>query len=72
MARFYAPFRPGAKKLAMIISSGSPDVTDGIRIQYELLLRLFQGEGMGFFAFNGPNNRTEETFARLRDFGASL
>ena len=72
LARFYAPFRPAAKKYAMLISSGSPNVTAGIENQYRLLLGLLGGEDMGFFTWNGPNNRTEETFARLRAFGASL
>ena len=72
IARIYAPFRPAAQKYAMLISSGSPGVTDGIKAQYALMLSLFGGQDMGFYTYNGPNNRTEETFAELRAFGASL
>lgn len=72
--RFYAVGAPGTlrlKKIAMILSSGDPDMYVGAKFSYcGDFVDYLQLEGMGMFTSNGE--MTEEKLAELRAFGRSL
>ena len=72
ITRFYAPGKPAAQKYALVLSSGSPGVYDGILSQYHDILSYFGAEDMGVFTFFGDEQKTEENFQTMRDFGANL
>ncbi len=72
ISRFF-PYGPiPVHKFALILSSGSPDVYDGILAQYRSMLGYFKGEDLGSFCFNGGDQLTEENLAGVRDFAAGL
>ena len=65
--RIYALDKPkNLKKIAMILSSGSPEMYEGDFLDY---LKL---EGMGIFTSFGKQNKSPEKLEELRAFGASL
>ena len=72
LSRFYAPFQPGAKKYAMILSSGSPDVYAGLEAQYKAMMAFFGAEDLGIKEVNGAANKTDTVLADLETFGASI
>lgn len=72
ITRFYAPGKPSAKKYAMIISSGSPNVYSAIIEQYKNMMNYFGSEDAGCFFYNGNANSSAETLAELKSFGESL
>ena len=72
ITRFYAPGKPAAKKYAMIISSGSPNVYNAIKEQYKSMLNYFGAEDVGTFFYNGATNSSEAALAELKAFGESL
>lgn len=75
ISRFYSKGKPeGVKKYALILSSGSPDVYMGIEAQYKEILGWFEAEDAGILEFNGADEeqQTEENYAKVRAFGASL
>ena len=72
ITRFYAPGKPAAKKYAMILSSGSPDVYNAPISQYKDILAYFGAEDLGIKTFNGPDQLSEENLAEVRAFGASI
>ena len=72
ISRFYAPWSPGAKKYAMILSSGSPDVYDAIKTQYQSILSFIKAQDCGIKTFCGTNQTDEKNLETMREFGASL
>ena len=72
VSRFYAVMSPAAKKWALLLTSGSPNVYGAIEAQYRGILNFIQAEDLGVFAYDGKKIGTEEAFAEVRAFGASL
>ncbi|MBT9775878.1 flavodoxin family protein [Clostridium sp. MCC353] len=75
--RFYAsafPKKPmRLEKVAMILSSGDPDMYDGARFSFEGDFLGYLGlESKGMFTAHGEENGSEEKLEELRDFGKSL
>ncbi len=76
--RFYANATqpnvpPRLKKVAMILSSGSPDMYTGALFSMEGdFMDYLQLENMGVFTAYGKQNGSPEKLAELRAFGASL
>ena len=72
LARFHAPFKPKAKKNALILSSNSPNVFAAIETLYKGNVGFFGAEDMGIKEVVGADNKTEAVLAELEAFGASL
>jgi len=72
ISRFYAPMAPAAKKWALLLTSGSPNVYAAIEAQYQGILNFIQAESLGVFAYDGQHSGTEAAAAEVRAFGASL
>ena len=72
VSRFYAVMSPAAKKWALLLTSGSPNVYGAIEAQYRGILNFIQAEDLGVFEYDGKKAGTEEAFAEVRAFGASL
>jgi len=72
ITRFYAPWQPAAKKYAMILSSGSPNVYDALVAQYKGFLEFIKASDCGIMTFYGDDQTSEKNLAAVRDFGASL
>ena len=73
ISRFYAIWKPAAKKYAMILSSGSPAVYDAPISQYKSILSFFGAEDLGIKTFCGRESQaTEENLVEIRAFGASI
>ncbi len=72
--RIYALDKPkNLKKIAMILSSGSPEMYEGAKFSYEGdFLDYLKLEGMGIFTSFGKQNKSPEKLEGLRAFGASL
>lgn len=72
--RIYALDKPkNLKKIAMILSSGSPEMYEGAKFSYEGdFLDYLKLEGMGIFTSFGKQNKSPEKLEELRAFGASL
>ena len=71
IARFYAQMKPKAKKYAMLISSMSPGVYNGIENQYKGMVAFFEAEDLGIKEVNN-DNRSEATLAEIEAFGAGI
>ncbi len=72
ISRFYAVGSPAAKKYALVLTSGSPNVYEGIEAQYKNILKFFRSEDLGIFEYDGRKVDTEEALAEVKAFGASL
>ena len=72
ISRFYAPMAPAAKKWALLLTSGSPNVYGAIEAQYQGILNFIQAESLGVFEYDGKHSGTEEAANEVRAFGASL
>ena len=72
LTRFYCKGNPGIGKYAMILSSGSPNVYEGITYSYERTLGFFGAENCGIKTIAGAANKTAEAAAELEAFGESL
>lgn len=72
IARFYAIMKPAAKKYAMILSSASPGVYDGLETIYKTMVGFFEGEDLGIKEVCGDDNNSEAVLADLEAFGASI
>ena len=72
ISRFYAPMAPAAKKWALLLTSGSPNVYGAIEAQYKGILNFIQAEDLGVFEYDGKHSGTEAAAAEIRAFGASL
>lgn len=75
--RFYAvayPAKPPRlKKVAMILSSGDPDMYDGAMFSYQGDFLDFLGlENMGVYTAYGEENNSAEKLKELKNFGMSL
>ena len=72
LSRIYCWHKLPASRYALILSSGSPDVFDGIIGQYRHIVKYFGGSDEGILTVSGKDNRTEETLKRMYEFGRSL
>ncbi len=75
IARFYSKNQPeGVKKYALLLSSGSPGVYEGIEAQYREIVGYFGAKSLGILEINGDDadQRAEASLAKARAFGASL
>ena len=72
VSRFYAPMAPAAKKWALLLTSGSPDIYSAIEAQYQGILNFIQAESLGVFEYDGKHSGTEEAANEVKAFGASL
>ncbi len=72
VSRFYAVMAPAAKKWALLLTSGSPNVYGAIEAQYKGILNFIQAEDLGVFEYDGKKVGTEAAFAEVKAFGASL
>jgi multimeric flavodoxin WrbA len=72
ISRFYAPMAPAAKKWALLLTSGSPNVYGAIEAQYQGILRFIQAESLGIFEYDGKRSGTKEAANEVKAFGASL
>lgn len=70
ITRFYPHIPPKARKSALVLSSGSPNMYDPMTIQYQRIIRYFKCENMGIKAFDGTCG--EEELRQMREFGANL
>ena len=75
--RFYSaayPIKPPKlKKVAMILSSGDPDMYDGALFSFEGDFLGYPGlENMGVFTAHGAENGSQAKLEELRAFGASI
>lgn len=75
--RFYAaayPRKPrNLKKVAMILSSGDPEMYDGAMFSYKGDFLGYLGlEDMGVFTAHSVENSSTAKLKELRDFGISL
>lgn len=75
--RFYSAAYPSKpqklKKVAMILSSGDPNMYDGAMFSYQGDFLDYLGlEDMGVFTAHGWENGSSQKLAELHDFGASL
>lgn len=72
-AAAYPQKPPCLKKVAMILSSGDPDMYEGALFSYQGDFLDYLGlEGMGVFTASGDENGSAAKLKELRDFGASL
>jgi multimeric flavodoxin WrbA len=72
ISRFYAVMAPAAKKWALLLTSGSPNVYAAIETQYKGILGFLQAQDLGIFEYDGKQVGTEAALAGIRAFGASL
>ena len=72
ISRFYAVVSPAAKKWALLLTSGSPNVYGAIEAQYKGILNFIQAEDLGVFEYDGKKVGTEAAIAEVKAFGASL
>jgi len=70
ISRFYAIGKPPAKKYALLLSSGSPGVYDGILAQYRSMVDYFEGKDLGIRTF--PGAADEAALAEAKALGAAL
>lgn len=72
ISRFYTVMAPAAKKWALLLTSGSPNVYAAIETQYKGILGFIQAQDLGIFEYDGKQVGTEEALAEIKAFGASL
>lgn len=64
---------PKARLYALILSSGSQGVYDGIISQYNNMVKYFGAKSAGIMTFSGEcDQRSEENLKKMFDFGASI
>ncbi len=72
ISRIYCWHKLPASKYALILSSGSPDVFDGVIGQYQHIVKYFGGRDEGILTVSGKDNKSEETLQKMYEFGKSL
>ena len=71
--RVYCIEKPAkAKKAALLLSSGSPNVYDGPIGTYRNMLAYMGIEDVGVFTAAGAENQSEEVLSKVRDFAKAL
>ncbi|WP_270303726.1 flavodoxin family protein [Baileyella intestinalis] len=66
-------FPKSIRKTALLLSSGSDGVYDAAIQQYHMIFQDYMGlEDAGVFTAHGAENKSEEKFRELVDFGRSL
>ena len=72
ISRFYSIMMPKAKKYALLLSSMSPGVYDGIIAQYKGIISFFQAQDMGMITAHDPDNKSAAKLAEAKKLGESL
>lgn len=72
ITRFYAPNVPKARKYALLLSSQSPGVYDGIISQYRSMLGYFGAESAGIVTAAGDENKSPAKIKEACTLGAGL
>ena len=72
ISRFYAYPIPKVKKYALLVSSMSPGVYDGIISQYKSIVGYFGAKDMGIITAHDPENKSAAKLAEVRKLGESL
>ncbi len=72
LSRIYCWHRLTSLKYALILSSGSPDVFDGVIAQYQHIVKYFGGRDEGILTVSGQDNKSGETLKRMYEFGRSV
>lgn len=72
VSRFYAVMAPAAKKWALLLTSGSPNVYGAIEAQYKGILNFIQAQDLGIFEYDGKQVGTEAALDEVKAFRASL
>ncbi|MBO7047776.1 MAG: flavodoxin family protein [Spirochaetia bacterium] len=72
ISRFYAYPVPKAKKYALLVSSMSPGVYDGIISQYKGTVSYFGAQDMGIITAHDPENKSAAKLAEVKKLGESL
>ena len=72
ISRFYSIMMPKAKKYALVLSSMSLGVYDGIIAQYKGMISFFQAQDMGIIAVHDPDNKAASKLAEVKKFGETL
>lgn len=73
ISRFYSIGKPQkAKKYAMLLSSGSPDVYDALICQFRDIVDYFEAENLGILTAYGNQNKSNEKLKEAYIFGKNL
>ncbi len=72
ISRFYAYPIPKVKKYALLVSSMSPGVYDGIISQYKSIVGYFGAKDMGIITAHDPENKSAAKLAEVKKLGESL
>ena len=72
ITRLYAIAKPAAKKYALILSSASENVADGIIYQYTSMVNYFGGENLGIRKIHGKNQTEKSVLESMEEFGRSI
>ncbi|MBO4290774.1 MAG: flavodoxin family protein [Lachnospiraceae bacterium] len=71
ISRIYCWHKLPAKKYALILSSGSPNVFDGVIGQYKHIVKYFGGKDEGILTVSGKDNKSKEILKKMYEFGKS-
>ena len=72
LSRFYAFFKPNAKKYTLFLSSAEDGVFEAVIEQYKNNVSYFGAEDLGVFYAYGNQNQSKEFMNQLEQFGSSL
>ena len=72
ITRLYSMAKPAATKYALILSSASEDVADGIVYQYTSMVNYFGGENLGIRKIHGRNQTEKAVLECMEEFGRSI
>ncbi|MCQ2547753.1 MAG: flavodoxin family protein [Clostridia bacterium] len=70
--RMYAVGKPGAKKFALLLSSGSPGFYDAAITQYKQIVGFMGAQDMGIITAYGDQNKSEEKKDEIFAFAKAL
>lgn len=70
--RVYCIGKPGAKKAALLLSSGSPGVYDSSIAQFNAYMAYAGIENAGVITANGDENKSKEKLEEVFNFAANL
>ncbi|MBE6037623.1 MAG: flavodoxin family protein [Anaerofustis stercorihominis] len=72
ITRFYPFPKLSAKKYALILSSGSENVVNGIIYQYTSMVNYFGGENLGVKKFFGGDQKSAKNLEEMKEFGKNI
>ena len=71
--RMYCIWKPlKAKKYALLLSSGSPNVYDGTIAQFQAMMNFSKIDNAGIITAHGEENKSEEKLNEIRVFAKGL